>query len=244
MSDNNNGWPGEPGVPPKPQFRAWHWLYLYNGIPFPAYWDGYWLINGNRIQVADLNPQIKYWGECLTPAEVEARLADALKWRGAIDGLRTLRWNDPVRDHETPLRAVQRLLNSELTAMALDPAIHKAVKAEITQAKREALEEAARGMIEKYQSMVIRPNTPEAWRFAILQDLREMAGEKSEIITAAIRALSNTPPGMVLVPREPTSAMIHAGGYALQEHAALTMDAARIAWDAMVKAAEKGEDND
>ncbi len=56
-------------------------------------------------------------------------------------------------------------------------------------ARRDALEEAARAMIEKIQSMVIRPNTPEAWRFAILQDLREMAGEKPEIITAAIRAL-------------------------------------------------------
>jgi hypothetical protein len=49
---------------------------------------------------------------------------------------------------------------------------------------------------------------------------------------------------MVLVPREPTSAMIHAGGYALQDYADQTMDAARIAWDAMVKAAEKGEGND
>jgi hypothetical protein len=76
---DNNGWAGRPGVPPKPQFRGWHWLYLYNGIPVPAYWDGYWLINGNRIQVADLNPQIKYWGECLTPAEVEARIAAAHK---------------------------------------------------------------------------------------------------------------------------------------------------------------------
>jgi hypothetical protein len=58
------------------------------------------------------------------------------------------------------------------------------------------------------------------------------------------RVLSETPPGMVLVPREPTTAMIHAGGYALQEHAALTMEAARIAWDAMVEAAEKGEGNE
>ncbi len=61
----------------------------------------------------------RYLGPCLTPAEVEARVSDALKWRDAIDELRTLRWNDPVRNHETPLRAVQRLLNSELTAMAL-----------------------------------------------------------------------------------------------------------------------------
>jgi hypothetical protein len=69
MSDN--GWPGEPGVPPKSEYRGWHWLYLYNGIPCPAYWDGYWLVNGSRIQAEDLNPQIKYWGECLTPAQVD-----------------------------------------------------------------------------------------------------------------------------------------------------------------------------
>jgi histone H3/H4 len=86
---------------------------------------------------------------------------DALKWRDAIDGLRTLRWNDPVRDHETPLRAVQRLLNSELTAMALNPAIHKAVKAEITQAKREALEEAARRLEELHKNHKYNPQTGE-----------------------------------------------------------------------------------
>jgi hypothetical protein len=67
------------------------------------------------------------------------------------------------------------------------------------------------------------------------------AEAKRFLARLADRALSDTPSGRVLVPREPTSAMIHAGGYALQEHAALTMDAARIAWDAMLKAAMKGE---
>jgi hypothetical protein len=92
---------------------------------------------------------------------IDAQIASALKWRDAIDGLRTLRWNDPVRDHETPLRAVQRLLNSELTAMALNPAIHKAVKAEITQAKREALEEAARRLEELHKNHKYNPQTGE-----------------------------------------------------------------------------------
>jgi hypothetical protein len=59
------------------------------------------------------------------------------------------------------------------------------LRAELTTARKDALKEAAQALIEKYQSTVIRPNTPEAWRFAILQDLREMSGEKPKIITAA-----------------------------------------------------------
>ena len=68
----------------------------------------------------------------------------------------------------------------------LGPALTPAeMDARIATARKDALEEAARAMIEKYQSMVIRPNTPEACRLAILQDLREMSGEKPKIITAA-----------------------------------------------------------
>jgi hypothetical protein len=58
------------------------------------------------------------------------------------------------------------------------------VEARVKEAQRDALEEAAQALIEKYQSTIIRPNTPEAWRFAILQDLQEMAGKKPKIITA------------------------------------------------------------
>jgi len=73
----NNGWPGKHGVPPKQEYRGWHWLYLYNGAPSPAYWDGHWIMNGSCIQAEDLNPQINYWGECLTPAELDARVQEA-----------------------------------------------------------------------------------------------------------------------------------------------------------------------
>ena len=59
------------------------------------------------------------------------------------------------------------------------------LRADLAAARREGMEEAARALIEKYQSMVIRPNTPEAWRLSILQDLRAMAGEKPNVITAA-----------------------------------------------------------
>jgi hypothetical protein len=57
----------------------------------------------------------------------------------------------------------------------------------------------------------------------------------------AICALSDTPPGMVLVPREPTPEMIQAVGRPLQGHTMIPLVAARIAWDTMVKAAGKGK---
>lgn len=94
----NNGWPGKHGVPPKQEYRGWHWLYLYNGIPSPAYWDGYWIMNGSRIQAEDLNPQINYWGECLTPAEVDARVTqarrDALKKAAQWHDEQAKRWQN------------------------------------------------------------------------------------------------------------------------------------------------------
>lgn len=71
MTKENNGWLDRPGVPPKPEYRNWHWLYLYNGIPIPAYWNDHWLINGNHLKAEELSPKIKYWGECLTPPEVQ-----------------------------------------------------------------------------------------------------------------------------------------------------------------------------
>ena len=55
----------------------------------------------------------------------------------------------------------------------------------IATARKDGMEQAAQRLIEKYQSIIIRPNTPEAWRFSILQDLQEMAGEKPNVITAA-----------------------------------------------------------
>ena len=58
------------------------------------------------------------------------------------------------------------------------------LEAALEDARREGMEEAAQSLIEKYQSMVIQPNAPEAWRISILQDLREMAGEKPNVITA------------------------------------------------------------
>lgn len=59
------------------------------------------------------------------------------------------------------------------------------LRADLVTARQKGMEEAAKNLLEKYQHMIIRPNTPEAWRFLILQDLREMTGEKPELTTAA-----------------------------------------------------------
>ncbi len=86
----------------------------------------------------------------------------------------------------------------------------------------------------------------------------ENNAEIAEYIAADIRALSDTPPDMVLVPREPTSAMIQACLQAALDFMAETKttevhpgqtypnpsENARRCWRAMVKAAGKGEGNE
>jgi len=153
------------GVPLNPERDGWHWVESAEG-PVPALWArplwrhcrDFW---GQRSPEWMEEQQWRYLGPVLTPAEVEARLVEALKWRDAIDDLRSSRWNDPLRDHETPLRAVQRLIISELTDMALDPEIHKAVKADINQARRDVREEAARRLEELHKNHKYKPETGE-----------------------------------------------------------------------------------
>ena len=248
-----------------------------------------------------------YLGPCLTPAEVDARMADALKWRNAINDYLTQEWHNPLKDDESPYAALKRILKCELMEMALDPIRIKAIQAEIAQAKHDALKwrDAINAALTNWLSPIEDHETPkdalqrlvrleimaaldpkvsksaadlvaQARREALAECIAaceavirlyrvelpekykfkpegipfeweqtwEGWAEIAEDIAAAIRALSDTPTNMVLVPREPTSAMIYAGGYALQEHAAMTMEAARIAWDAMVKAAGEGDGDD
>ncbi|MFN7611507.1 MAG: hypothetical protein ACK5QX_11320 [bacterium] len=184
------------------------------------------------------------------------------RWRGAINDALT-NWLAPIEDHETPADALRRLIRLEIDA-ALDPAVSQSAADLVAAARKEwlaelnhdtdALMEAARQSalaecIAACDAVIrlYRVELPEQYKFRPggipfeWEKAWEESAEIAEDIAAAIRALSDTPSGMVLVPREPTNAMIHAGGYALQEHAAMTMDAARIAWDAMVQAAGKGD---
>jgi hypothetical protein len=245
--------PARPGVPPKPEIRSWHWLYLYNGIPIPAYWDGCWIINGNRIQVADLNPQIKYWGECLTPAEVDALKAEVPRLN--TDGC--------ARDQSTTqfwktCQSPPKLITDNICLTPAEVA-SQANDALMEAARQSALAEciaACDAVIRLY-----RVELPEKYKFKPegipfeWEQTGEGWAEIAEDIAAAIRALSDTPCGMVLVPLEPTSAMIQACLQAALDFTAETKttevhpgqtypspsENARRCWRAMLKAAGKGE---
>jgi hypothetical protein len=177
-------------VPLNPELNRFHWL-LRKGEQWPEAWrwdpdadgcgteySGAWAESEGDGQPEDMAKWYRYLGPALTPAEVDARLADALKWRDAIDGLRTLRWNDPVRDHETPLRAVQRLLSSELTAVALDPAIHKTVQDAIATARKDALEEAAR-LAKQTAAVLSNPSAKDSLNY-VANAIRALKGEGDE----------------------------------------------------------------
>jgi histone H3/H4 len=188
------------------------------------------------------------------------------RWRGAINDALT-NWLSPIEDHETPKDALQRLIRLEVMA-ALDPkvsqsaadlvaAAHKEWLAELNhdtdalmeEARRDALEEAARRLEELHRRHKYNPETGEGSEHdtGYYRALCEGAGW--------IRALSDTPPGMVLVPREPTPAMIQACLQAALDFMAETKtteihpgqtypspsENARRCWRAMVKAAGKGE---
>jgi hypothetical protein len=135
--NDNNGWPGKPGVPPN---EGWWWILLPLDVQAIRYFDGeIWRIGG---QLADPKDYAKYTliGPVLTPAEVEARAADALKWRDAINDALT-NWLCPIEDHETPADALQRLIRLEVDA-ALDPAVSQSVVDLVAKVRREALFEA------------------------------------------------------------------------------------------------------
>ena len=79
MSDNN-GWPGEPGVPLNPERDGWHWCERDGGLE-PRFWSsGQQLWAGSRnswISPKMLLALFGYAGPCLTPTEVDARVKEA-----------------------------------------------------------------------------------------------------------------------------------------------------------------------
>ena len=88
MSDNN-GWPdpARPGVPLNPDQEGWHWLeYIGPGsgkiivTPNMHKWTGsYWVSQGGGGGTLPgyYEKNYRYLGPCLTPAEVDARVAQA-----------------------------------------------------------------------------------------------------------------------------------------------------------------------
>lgn len=71
MTDTNNGWPGEPGVPLNPEKDGWHWV---NGTPreWVVFDDGgTWRLAGSDYRPHKWAHRI-YQGPCLTPDEAAA----------------------------------------------------------------------------------------------------------------------------------------------------------------------------
>ena len=77
---DNNGWPGEPGVPLNPERDGWHWVESAEG-PVPALWArplwrhcrDFW---DQRSPEWMEEQQWRYIGPCLTPAEIDARVKE------------------------------------------------------------------------------------------------------------------------------------------------------------------------
>jgi len=277
MSDNN-GWPGEPGVPLNPERDGWHWVDDGANGTEPRFWSATFAKwDGYPLWMAE---EWDYLRPCspddLTPAEVEARVKEAvdlgidiatrdldpqiamlIPWQTAIEDALSY-WCDSVADDETPKDALRHLIQIEMDA-ALDPEVSQAAADLVAKAKRDALEEcisicnavARANRVEYPEKWKDRPEgIPHEW-----QRSWETCAETAEDIAAAIHALSDTPPDMVLVPREPTPAMIKACLQAALDFMAETKttevhpgqtypspgENARRCWRAMVKAAGKGE---
>jgi hypothetical protein len=81
------------------------------------------------------------------------------RWRGAINDALT-NWLSPIEDHETPADALQRLIRLEVMA-ALDPKASQAAADLVAQARRDALEEAARRLEELHKNHKYKPETGE-----------------------------------------------------------------------------------
>jgi hypothetical protein len=87
MSDN--GWPGKPGVPMNPEREGWHWVQRVRNSstrqPMVAFWSGdwngsiefAWCVDGYSDSDDKFGDDFCYLGLCLTPAEVDARIAQA-----------------------------------------------------------------------------------------------------------------------------------------------------------------------
>jgi len=214
MSDNN-GWADQPGVPLNPEEERHHSILTPDG----------------EIAVYLWRPA----GECERGRWPSAWIHDDDDWdprEGTYLG--------PVL---TPAEVDARIAAAHKEWLA---ELNHDTDALMEAARDSALEEAARVAEGKVYKERYR-----TWPWWLNRDGSEGNRsndsdivEHADKIAAAIRALSDTPTNMVLVPREPTDAMIQAVGRPLQGHTMLPLVAARIAWDAMVKAAEKGETHD
>jgi hypothetical protein len=216
---DNNGWAGRPGVPLNPEQDSEGHVWTVDGVMEIYRWvaSKQWYENtrGHWFSPTCIEGDDYYHGRIVTGRIVTPAEVEARIAAAHKEWLAEL-------NHDT----------DALMEAARDSALAECIAA------CEAVVRLYR--VELPEQQKDRPGgIPYSWK-----EMWENSAEIAEDIIADIRALSDTPPGLVLVPREPTDAMIQAVARPLQGHAMLPLVAARIAWDAMVKAAGKGEDND
>lgn len=177
MSDNN-GWPGKPGVPLNPDQEGWHWVQRVDKgfVPNPRVilWTDDWTsgqfswdaIGYSSAPEQKLGRDFRYLGPAITPAEVDARVKEAvdlgidiatrelapqiamlIPWQTAIEDALS-NWCDAVADDETPKDALLHLIQIEMDA-ALDPKVSQAAADLVAKAKREAQAEERAALGEK-----------------------------------------------------------------------------------------------
>jgi hypothetical protein len=126
-----------------PERDGWHWFVRGDFYSLALWHRGHFTFQDTTAWPEEFSQlDMTYAGPVLTPAEVEARVADALKWRGAINDALT-NWLSPIEDHETPEDALQRLIRLEVMA-ALDPAVSRPAADLVAKAKRDGRQEVAR----------------------------------------------------------------------------------------------------
>ena len=79
MTDNN-GWTGKPGVPLNPEVSRWHWFVRGDFYSLALWHRGHFTFQDTTVWPEEFSQlDMTYAGPCLTPAEVEARIAAAHK---------------------------------------------------------------------------------------------------------------------------------------------------------------------
>jgi hypothetical protein len=80
---NNNGWSGKPGVPLNPEQSGWHWFVRGDFYSLALWHCGHFTFQDTTVWPEEFSQlDMTYAGPCLTPAEVNARIAaerDALR---------------------------------------------------------------------------------------------------------------------------------------------------------------------
>jgi len=98
-----NGWPdpAHPGVPLNPERDGWHWFVRGNFYSLALWHRGHFTFQDTTAWPEEFSQlDMAYVGQCLTPAEVEARVADAR--RDALEEAARVAENEPEPEGDPP----------------------------------------------------------------------------------------------------------------------------------------------